>query len=76
MCNHHDLFVHQGKPGEKGASREPGRDGQKVSVKHQEHYLITLKLCIIILFFHLQGEAGEPGQKGERGLEGSKVCRF
>lgn len=27
----HDLFIHQGKPGEKGASGEPGQDGQKVS---------------------------------------------
>lgn len=45
-------------------------------VKHQEHFLIFSKLYVIILFLHLQGEAGEPGQKGERGLEGPKVCRF
>ncbi len=31
MCNHRDLFVHQGKQGEKGASGEPGQDGQNVS---------------------------------------------
>lgn len=45
MCYRHDLFVHQGKPGEKGASGEPGRDGQNVSETSRTFSDILKALC-------------------------------
>lgn len=49
MHKGNDLFVHQGKPGEKGATGEPGRDGQKVNkILYQADILVSLKFVIII----------------------------